>query len=58
MKAGRASQTASMVAFMRALADVGITSVPEFSDPTEVVNLRRLLVLVGQHPPKGTLPEE
>ncbi|MFL5349286.1 MAG: class I SAM-dependent methyltransferase [Hyalangium sp.] len=34
MKAGRASQTASMVAFMRALADVGITSVPEFSDPT------------------------
>jgi methyltransferase (TIGR00027 family) len=34
MKEGRASQTASMVAFMRALADVGITSVPEFSDPT------------------------
>ncbi|HZH14974.1 MAG TPA: SAM-dependent methyltransferase [Archangium sp.] len=34
MKAGRASQTASMVAFLRALADVGITTVPDFRDPT------------------------
>ncbi len=34
MKAGRASQTASMVAFMRALADAGITTVPGFRDPT------------------------
>jgi methyltransferase (TIGR00027 family) len=34
MKAGRASQTASLVAFLRALADLGITSVPGFRDPT------------------------
>lgn len=34
MKAGRASQTASMVTFMRALADAGVTSVPGFRDPT------------------------
>ncbi|WP_224242303.1 class I SAM-dependent methyltransferase [Hyalangium gracile] len=34
MKAGRASQTASLVAFLRALADLGFSSVPGFRDPT------------------------
>ncbi len=34
MKEGRASQTALLVAFMRAVADLGVTSVPEFRDPT------------------------
>jgi methyltransferase (TIGR00027 family) len=34
MKEGRASQTASLVALLRALADIGVTSVPEFRDPT------------------------
>lgn len=33
MRAGRASLTAMMVAFWRSLADLGITSVPGFSDP-------------------------
>ncbi len=33
MKEGRASQTALLVAFMRAVADLGVTSVPEFRDP-------------------------
>jgi methyltransferase (TIGR00027 family) len=34
MKAGRASQTASLVAFLRALAHLGFSSVPGFQDPT------------------------
>lgn len=34
MKEGRPSQTASMVAFFRACADLGLSSVPGFSDPT------------------------
>ena len=33
MRARRASQTASMVALLRALADRGLTTVPGFSDP-------------------------
>src|SRR4051812_10252637 len=33
MKEGRPSQTASMVAFFRALADIGITSATGFHDP-------------------------
>src|SRR5690349_14658954 len=34
MKAGRVSQTASLVAFLRALAHLGFSSVPGFKDPT------------------------
>lgn len=34
MKEGRPSQTASLVAFLRALADLGFSSVPGFQDPT------------------------
>jgi methyltransferase (TIGR00027 family) len=34
MKQGRASQTAALVAYFRALAHMGITSVEGFSDPT------------------------
>jgi methyltransferase (TIGR00027 family) len=39
MRTGRASLTAMMVAFWRALADLGVTTVPGFSDPMA----RRLL---------------
>lgn len=34
MKAERASRTAMMVAYMRALADAGASHVREFRDPT------------------------
>jgi methyltransferase (TIGR00027 family) len=33
MKADKASQTAMMVAYWRALADMGVTTIPNFSDP-------------------------
>ena len=39
MKANRASRTAHMVAFGRALADVGASHVPDFHDPTARVFL-------------------
>lgn len=41
MKRERPSQTAAMVAFLRALADAGLASVPSFSDPTARVMLPR-----------------
>lgn len=39
MKAERASRTALMVAYMRAVADAGATHVPDFHDPTARVYL-------------------
>lgn len=39
MEEGRASRTAMMVAYMRALADVGASHVPDFRDPTARVFL-------------------
>lgn len=42
MRRGRASQTAAMVAFFRAMADEGVRTVPRFSDPTARVLLPRV----------------
>jgi len=57
MEAGRASRTAMMVAYMRALADAGATHVPEFHDPTARVFLNakwsRKLAKIEQQVQRG-----